>query len=201
MFRKLLCVFLFLLVGQLSHAVYEWQNWNHYQILSVPENATQQEIETAYEQHKKDYKSQARNLHPDQNKGNEQEATERMKEVNALQTAQKKAYEVLSDSHKRADYDEELSQKRSNVQNQESVYGTQESVYGTQEAQSAYRNNWKGVFDFDITQSQTVSLTKPERQAIRSFLKLSFFQQSADEFLETEQRHRDLLNKKRESKP
>ncbi len=60
-----------------------------YQTLEVSENATQDEI-------KKAYRKLARKYHPDVNK--DKEAEEKFKEINA-------AYEILSDSEKRAQYD------------------------------------------------------------------------------------------------
>lgn len=61
-----------------------------YQTLEVSENATQDEI-------KKAYRKLARKYHPDVNK--DKEAEEKFKEINA-------AYEILSDSKKRAQYDQ-----------------------------------------------------------------------------------------------
>lgn len=63
---------------------------NLYEILEVGEQATQQEIKSAYRKLAKKY-------HPDLNQGNE-EAQEKFKEVNT-------AYEVLSNEQKRAQYD------------------------------------------------------------------------------------------------
>lgn len=63
---------------------------NLYEILEVEEKATEQEIKSAYRKLAKKY-------HPDLNQGNE-EAQEKFKEINT-------AYEVLSNSEKRAQYD------------------------------------------------------------------------------------------------
>ncbi|MEW5840068.1 MAG: DnaJ domain-containing protein [Thermoproteota archaeon] len=62
----------------------------YYAILGVPERATQLEI-------KKAYRRLARKYHPDRNNGSAQ-AEDMIKKVNA-------AYEVLSDIHRRAQYD------------------------------------------------------------------------------------------------
>ncbi len=60
-----------------------------YETLEVSEGASPEEI-------KKSYRRLARKYHPDLNKG--KEAEEKFKEINA-------AYEILSDSQKRAQYD------------------------------------------------------------------------------------------------
>ena len=63
---------------------------NYYEILGVPENATQEEI-------RKRYRQLVRKYHPDINKDNP-EAAQKMAEIN-------EAYQVLSDPKKRAQYD------------------------------------------------------------------------------------------------
>lgn len=64
---------------------------DYYQILGVPENASQEEI-------KKAFRKLAFKHHPDTNPGNEKQAEERFKEIN-------EAYGVLGDSYKRQQYD------------------------------------------------------------------------------------------------
>jgi len=64
---------------------------NFYQILGVPENASQEEIKRAYRQ-------LAKKHHPDKNRGNKR-AEERFKQIS-------EAYNVLSDPAKRAQYDQ-----------------------------------------------------------------------------------------------
>ncbi len=63
---------------------------NYYEILGVPENASQEEI-------RKKYRELVRKYHPDINKNNP-EAAKKMAEIN-------EAYQVLSDPKKRAQYD------------------------------------------------------------------------------------------------
>lgn len=63
---------------------------NHYQTLDVSKDASEQDI-------KKSYRKLSLQYHPDRNGGNE-EATEKYKKIN-------EAYEVLSDSQKRQEYD------------------------------------------------------------------------------------------------
>jgi molecular chaperone DnaJ len=69
----------------------EWFEKDYYEILGVPETATQKEITRAY-------RKLARELHPDKNPG-DTGAEERFKAVSA-------AYDVLGDESKRAEYDE-----------------------------------------------------------------------------------------------
>ena len=64
---------------------------DYYDILGVDRNASESEIKSAY-------RKQALKWHPDKNPNNKAEAEEKMKEVN-------QAYEVLSDSTKRQNYD------------------------------------------------------------------------------------------------
>ena len=64
---------------------------DYYQILGIPENASEQEI-------KKAFRKLAFKHHPDTNPGNERQAEERFKEIN-------EAYAVLGDKGKRQQYD------------------------------------------------------------------------------------------------
>ena len=67
---------------------------NHYEILDIEDDATQEEV-------KKAYRKLAKSLHPDLNKDNPEGAAERFKAV-------KEAYEVLSNPLKREKYDLQL---------------------------------------------------------------------------------------------
>lgn len=64
---------------------------DYYKILGIPENASQQDIKSAF-------RKLAFKYHPDTNPGNERQAEERFKEIN-------EAYAVLSDKNKRQQYD------------------------------------------------------------------------------------------------
>jgi len=90
-------------------------NKNFYQILGVPQNASQSEIKSAY------YKL-AKQYHPDVNKGNE----ERFKEISS-------AYETLSAVDKRKNYDEMLKYGGgSSYSNQGQQYSNQQSSWQQQ---------------------------------------------------------------------
>ena len=65
---------------------------DYYQILGVPQNATEQEI-------KKVYRKLAMQYHPDRNRGKEKWANEKFKGIN-------EAYAVLGDPEKRRQYDQ-----------------------------------------------------------------------------------------------
>ena len=64
---------------------------NYYEILEVPESATEKEIKTAY-------RKLALKWHPDKNSENKTEAEEKFKLISS-------AYSVLSDKDKKKEYD------------------------------------------------------------------------------------------------
>ena len=69
----------------------EWFETDYYDVLGVPQSASEKEITRAYRKLAKQY-------HPDANPGNK-EAEEKFKSVSA-------AYDVLGDAAKRKEYDE-----------------------------------------------------------------------------------------------
>ena len=76
-------------------------NMNYYEILQVSENASDEVIHMAY-------KALAKKYHPDLYQGDMQFAERKMKEIN-------EAFDVLSNTYKRAQYDDYLkSQRKSN---------------------------------------------------------------------------------------
>ena len=74
---------------------------DYYSILGVPEDATQAQM-------KKIYRKLAAIYHPDQADFDKEHATEKFKELN-------EAYEVLSDSTKRAAYDKQKAKSSSST--------------------------------------------------------------------------------------
>ncbi len=105
---------------------------NYYKIIGVAENATEEEIKTAYRKLAKKY-------HPDAHPG-DRECEKNFREIN-------EAYSVLADTEKRKKYDEQLSgtksagksgreQKRTSSTNSspevnfENIYQSFESFFG-----------------------------------------------------------------------
>lgn len=81
---------------------------NHYQVLGVSENATHEQIRTAY-------KKLAMKFHPDKNKSPEAET--KFKAIS-------EAHEVLADADKRAEYDHELRNPKPTHQSKANGNGT-----------------------------------------------------------------------------
>src|SRR6476660_2821844 len=69
----------------------EWFEKDYYDVLGVPQGASEKDVARAYRKLAKQY-------HPDANSGNK-DAEERFKEISA-------AHDVLGDTSKRAEYDE-----------------------------------------------------------------------------------------------
>lgn len=74
----------------------------YYDILEISESASEEVVRMAY-------KALVKKYHPDVYQGDPKEAEEKTQQINS-------AYEVLSDSQKRKEYDEYLRQKRHNTQ-------------------------------------------------------------------------------------
>src|SRR3954467_7563640 len=69
----------------------EWFDKDYYEVLGVPDSATQKDVTRAY-------RKLARKFHPDANEG-DPKAEEKFKEISA-------AYDVVGDPEKRKEYDE-----------------------------------------------------------------------------------------------
>lgn len=105
----------------------------YYSILEVPENATQEQIKTSY-------KKLALKYHPDRNKQND--AEEKFKKIT-------RAYEVLSDPSKRANYDrgiEDNFQGHSNVD----INDILNSVFGGGGPQFDMDSMFRNMFGFQF---------------------------------------------------
>ena len=175
MFRKLLCVFFFLSLGQLGYAEItdNSDKKNYYETLEISANATQEEIREAYRKGIKKW-------HPDLNKGNETEANRQTKRI-------VEAYDILKDPNKRYDYDSK------GHENFTESSQTQESIFKTK---SVFKTNFRGVFE--RTQKEAMSFTTPQKKAMHLFFELSIFQKSLDQFMKEDREYRDLLNKEKE---
>jgi DnaJ-class molecular chaperone len=97
---------------------------NYYEILGVPDNASQEDI-------KKAFRKLAFKYHPDTNPGKEKEVEEKFKEIN-------EAFVVLSDAEKRRQYD--YARKSGFVGAPESFQYSQQDIF-----QGAFAN--QAVFD------------------------------------------------------
>ena len=81
---------------------------NYYEILEVDKNASQEVIEKAY-------KTLAKKYHPDLQQGDKKyEYAEKLKIIN-------QAYDVLSDSFKKAEYDQQLQDEIISLKEQEQI--------------------------------------------------------------------------------
>jgi len=105
----------------------DWIEKDFYAILGVSKDATPEEM-------KKKYRKLARELHPDKNPG-DKKAEEKFKEVS-------EAYDVLSDSAKRAEYDEARSLFASGA------YGPQ-GGFGGGRGGGGYNVNYEDLFGGD----------------------------------------------------
>ena len=130
---------------------------NYYEVLGVAECATESEIKSAYRKLAKQY-------HPDTHPGN-MECEKKFREIN-------EAYDTLSDSAKRKQYDEEhigngvnnsskdkkeeFRKKQSTNVDFENVYKSFEQFFGfnpyTQDVMNEEKLNPKGVNPLDTTE-------------------------------------------------
>jgi len=120
----------------------------YYSILEVPENATQEQIKTAY-------KKLALKYHPDRNK--QHDAEEKFKKIT-------RAYEVLSDPMKRSNYDRGLEdnfQGHSNVD----INDILNSVFGGGGPQFDMDSMFKNMFGFQFnsTKNQQQKSKAPDK--------------------------------------
>jgi len=120
----------------------------YYSILEVPENATQEQIKTAY-------KKLALKYHPDRNK--QHDAEEKFKKIT-------RAYEVLSDPTKRSNYDRGLEdnfQGHSNVD----INDILNSVFGGGGPQFDMDSMFKNMFGFQFnsTKNQQQKSKAPDK--------------------------------------
>lgn len=113
----------------------------YYDILGVPESATEQEIIKAY-------RREAMKWHPDRNKGSS-ESHDRFKQIAA-------AYKTLIDPEQRRFYDDELNryhqQERNQREQQHSSTQEEQSSWqqGSYDDQRAEQVFWEEMFDFAI---------------------------------------------------
>jgi curved DNA-binding protein CbpA len=114
---------------------------DYYSILQVDKSANPEEV-------KKAYKKLARQWHPDKNPENQEEATRKFKQIS-------EAFQVLSDTMKRYDYDREREGKASAKKSP-----SKSNRYHRQEQQRSYdefprpenppsRNKWEGEPDLE----------------------------------------------------
>lgn len=113
-----------------------------YELLEIQENATQDEIRKAFRQ-------LAIKYHPDKNLDNQSAAEEKFKEIHA-------AYQILSDTEKKAKYDQILKNNRNNEQRKkdeqkEHFKQTRTNQKSTTNYGTNKKNNWGDVVLASIT--------------------------------------------------
>ncbi|KAI0188726.1 DnaJ domain-containing protein [Xylaria flabelliformis] len=97
---------------------------NHYSTLEVHQGASKEELRAAY--HRLSLKH-----HPDKNKGNEEAATEKFRQVN-------EAYSTLTDPEKRFQYDQECKQSYYDQSNQQSYIWSYQPTAFPMQHQTAF---------------------------------------------------------------
>jgi molecular chaperone DnaJ len=146
---------------------------DYYAVLGVPKSATAEDI-------KKAYRKLARQYHPDTNHGDPAKVT-KFKEVS-------EAYDVLSDSKRRKEYDEARTLFGSGVGGQRGAGGggfpfdfgdlfggTAGQQQGGQGAGERFSDLFGGLFNRGGTSTRTTGTTRPRRgQDIESEVTLSF---------------------------
>ena len=132
------------------------------------------EITATPEEIKKAFRHKTMFWHPDHQSGNEIEATKEFQRI-------KEAYDTLRDPHKRSDYDSK---------------GHEVFTESSQTQKSRFEAIWER--GFEVSQKEDVLLTSHEKKALQEFSKLSFFQNSLDNFIKEEKEYKDLLNKEKE---
>ena len=138
---------------------------DYYQILSIPRNASEDEI-------KKVYRKLAMQYHPDRNPGKEKWANEKFKEIN-------EAYGVLGDPEKRKQYD------------QFGTVGDIGDIFGSHATQTTFEDlmgDFRGAgLKFDFLDSIFGDFYPVQLTAFLStFSPESYKKRSPDEFSKTE---------------
>lgn len=135
---------------------------NYYEILEVDKNASQEVIEKAY-------RTLAKKYHPDLQQGlNKQECAEKMKIIN-------EAYDVLSDSFKRSQYNEKLQNEQ--LQNQARSSEAQERImqenYELKQKLSRMRNNVGN--NQTVDDGTIINMTRMLEQQIREAHRQAYY--------------------------
>ena len=136
---------------------------NFYEILEVDKNASQEVIEKAY-------RALAKKYHPDLQQGHAKyESAEKMKIIN-------EAYEILSDSNKRAQYNEKL--KSEQLRNQAISREEQERIMQENYALKQQLNNMGGHVrqtQQPVDEGTIINMSRILEQQIRAARKQAYY--------------------------